>query len=145
MSVLGRLAPAPVGRQGPPARAAAFDSCRSLRSRARVPPIDYGDGLHFDRSRTCMYECSRVAANPHELNPANTSTKLAHHPKNRYLTRAAQPHQDPGHEDVTKSYRHASCEVNVVTATTVRSSRTAAIQDPGPASDANVILPHLAG
>jgi len=31
-----RLPPAPVGRQGPPARAAAFDSCRSLHS-ARGP------------------------------------------------------------------------------------------------------------
>jgi hypothetical protein len=31
MSVLARLPPAPVGRQGPPARAAAFDSWRSLR------------------------------------------------------------------------------------------------------------------
>jgi len=31
MSALGRLPPAPVGQQGPPARAAAFDSWRSLR------------------------------------------------------------------------------------------------------------------
>jgi hypothetical protein len=31
--------------------------------------------------------------------------------------RGSNKHQDPGHEDVTKSYRHASCEVNVVTAT----------------------------
>jgi hypothetical protein len=31
MTALGRLPPAPVGQQGPPARAAAFDSCRSLR------------------------------------------------------------------------------------------------------------------
>jgi hypothetical protein len=36
MSALGRLPPAPVGRQVPPARAAAFDSCRSLRD-ARGP------------------------------------------------------------------------------------------------------------
>jgi hypothetical protein len=36
MSALGRLPPAPVGRQGPPARAAAFDSWRSLRA-ARGP------------------------------------------------------------------------------------------------------------
>jgi hypothetical protein len=31
MTAVPRFSPAPVGRQGPPARAAAFDSCRSLR------------------------------------------------------------------------------------------------------------------
>jgi len=31
MSAKGHLPPAPVGQQGPPARAAAFDSWRSLR------------------------------------------------------------------------------------------------------------------
>jgi hypothetical protein len=41
---MSRFPPAPVGQQGPPARAAAFDACRSLRA-ARAPPIDYGDGL----------------------------------------------------------------------------------------------------
>jgi hypothetical protein len=32
MSALPCVSPAPVGQQGPPARAAAFDSWRSLRS-----------------------------------------------------------------------------------------------------------------
>jgi hypothetical protein len=36
MSVVPSIPPAPVGQQGPPARAAAFDSWRSLRS-ARGP------------------------------------------------------------------------------------------------------------
>jgi hypothetical protein len=36
MSVAGRRPPAPVGRQAPPARTAASDSCQSLRS-ARGP------------------------------------------------------------------------------------------------------------
>jgi hypothetical protein len=36
MSALGRFPSAPVGLQGPPARAAAFDACRSLRA-ARGP------------------------------------------------------------------------------------------------------------
>jgi hypothetical protein len=35
---------APVGQQGPPARAAA--SAVDTPHRARVPPVDYGDGLH---------------------------------------------------------------------------------------------------
>jgi hypothetical protein len=40
-----RFSPAPVGQQGPPARAAASTRGRVTPRRARVPPIDYGDGL----------------------------------------------------------------------------------------------------
>ena len=36
---------APVGQQVPPARAAALDSWRSLRSARGPLPIDYRDGL----------------------------------------------------------------------------------------------------
>jgi len=36
---------APVGQQGPPARDAPQTG--ALRSRARVPPVDYGDGLQL--------------------------------------------------------------------------------------------------
>jgi hypothetical protein len=38
------IAAAPVGQQGPPARTAA-SAVGALRG-ARVPPVDYGDGLH---------------------------------------------------------------------------------------------------
>ena len=37
--------PVPVGQQRPPARAAASDSWRSLRSARGPLPIDYRDGL----------------------------------------------------------------------------------------------------
>jgi hypothetical protein len=37
--------PPPWVNRLPPARAAAFDSWRSLRGPARAPPVDYGDGL----------------------------------------------------------------------------------------------------
>lgn len=51
MSALGRLPPAPVGRQGPPARAAAFDSWRSLR------------GAHGPLLLTTGTGCAAVDAN----------------------------------------------------------------------------------
>jgi hypothetical protein len=43
MSVVPSVPPAPVGQQGPPTRAAA--SVAVTPRRARVPPVDYGDGL----------------------------------------------------------------------------------------------------
>ena len=45
MTAVPELPPAPVGQQGPPARAAASARGGTPR-RARVPPVDYGDGLH---------------------------------------------------------------------------------------------------
>ena len=45
MSRMPSVPPAPVGQQGPPARAAASLPWGTPR-RARVPPVDYGDGLH---------------------------------------------------------------------------------------------------
>ena len=45
MKIVPNIPPAPVGQQGPPARAAASDSGVTPR-RARVPPVDYGDGLN---------------------------------------------------------------------------------------------------
>ena len=44
MTAVSNFPSAPVGQQGPPARAAASDSGGTPR-RARVPPIDYRDGL----------------------------------------------------------------------------------------------------
>ena len=44
MSVVPSVPPAPVGQQGPPTRAAASDSVAVTPRRARVPPVDYGDG-----------------------------------------------------------------------------------------------------
>ena len=37
-------APAPVGQQAPPARAAAIRLLAVTPQRARAPPVDYGDG-----------------------------------------------------------------------------------------------------
>ena len=45
MTAVPEFPPAPVGQQGPPARAATSDS-RVTPRRARVPPVDYGDGLN---------------------------------------------------------------------------------------------------
>jgi hypothetical protein len=45
MSVVPSVPPAPVGQQGPPTRAAASVSVAVTPRRARVPPVDYGDGL----------------------------------------------------------------------------------------------------
>ena len=45
MTAVPNFPPAPVGQQGPPARAAASDSGGHSASPARVPPIDYRDGL----------------------------------------------------------------------------------------------------
>lgn len=42
---------APVGQQGPPARAAAFDSWRSLRGARGPLLLGYGDGLSSPRGR----------------------------------------------------------------------------------------------
>jgi hypothetical protein len=44
MTASARLPPAPVGQQAPPAHAATAPNGGAPR-RARVPPIDYGDGL----------------------------------------------------------------------------------------------------
>jgi hypothetical protein len=43
--ITANLTPAPVGQQVPPTRAAASPMWMALRD-ARVPPIDYRDGLH---------------------------------------------------------------------------------------------------
>ena len=44
MSVVPSVSCAPAGQQGPPTRAAASDLVVVTPRRARVPPVDYGDG-----------------------------------------------------------------------------------------------------
>jgi hypothetical protein len=70
MSAPSCCPPAPVGRQGPPARAAAHDSCRSLRS--APGPLDYGDGL------------------PYPISTADPQT-LTHHPRCAFALLGMQP------------------------------------------------------